>query len=170
MNDMTRIIQMRSHEHQQHAAALVFEYLVATLAEAGRSTPADVDHLPPVLRDECHDLATAYQPPGVLLLAYQNGQPIACLGLKPHPPANALELRRLYVRPTHRRTGVASQLVNHAHHHAAQHGFSRLILDVLPSRSHVIEFYHRHGYTKTEPFATEAPDPMIYMHRTIAPQ
>ena len=52
------------------AQALVFEYIATTQGEAGRTVPASIDQLSGVLRDECTDLATAYQPPGTLLLAY----------------------------------------------------------------------------------------------------
>lgn len=57
--------------------------------------------------------------------------------------------------------------MRYAHHHAAQHGMTRLILDVLPARTTVISFYRRLGYTETEPFATGSPVPMTYMERPI---
>jgi hypothetical protein len=57
--------------------------------------------------------------------------------------------------------------MSHAHHHAAQHGITRLILDVLPARTTVISFYRHLGYTQTEPNATGSPVPMIYMQRPI---
>jgi len=57
--------------------------------------------------------------------------------------------------------------MSHAHHHAARHGITRLILDVLPARTAVISFYHRLGYTETEPFETESPVPMTYMERAV---
>jgi ribosomal protein S18 acetylase RimI-like enzyme len=147
------------------ARALVFEYMAATQHEAGRTVPAGIDLLPGVLLEECTDLATAYQPPGTLLLAYQNHEPIGCVGLKPMPPPGTIEVRRLYVRPAHRRGGVARMLMHHAHRHAARHGFTRLVLDVMPTRTLVIDFYRRLGYTGAEPYPTEAPDPMIYLQR-----
>jgi ribosomal protein S18 acetylase RimI-like enzyme len=147
------------------AQALVFEYMATTQREAGRTVPASIDQLPGVLRDECTDLATAYQPPGTLLLAYQNHEPIGCVGLKPLPPPGTIEVKRLYVRPAHRRGGAARMLMHHAHRHAANHRFVRLVLDVMPTRTHVIDFYRRLGYTDAEPYPAEAPDPMIYMQR-----
>ncbi len=57
--------------------------------------------------------------------------------------------------------------MNHAHHHAARHSITRLILDVLPARTAVISFYRALGYTETEPFATESPIPMVYMQRPV---
>jgi hypothetical protein len=48
-----RIVEMHSAVHQRHAVALFFEYLVATLTEAGRPVPDSIDRLPGVLRVEC---------------------------------------------------------------------------------------------------------------------
>jgi ribosomal protein S18 acetylase RimI-like enzyme len=145
------------------AQALVFEYMATTQGERGCNVPATIGQLPGILHTECTDLATAYQPPGALLLAYQNHEPIGCVGLKPMPPQGTIEVKRLYVRPTHRRGGAARLLMHHAHQHAAHHGYTRLVLDVMPARTHVIDFYRRLGYTDAGPYPAEAPDPMIYM-------
>ena len=41
--------------------------------------------------------------------------------------------------------------MNHAHRHAYGNGFTRLVLDVIPERRTVIDFYRRLGYTGTAP-------------------
>jgi hypothetical protein len=46
------------------AAALVFEYMAATLAEAGRPVPASIGDLPAVLERECRDLDAVYRDSG----------------------------------------------------------------------------------------------------------
>lgn len=94
--------------------------------------------------------------------------PVGCVGLQVRQASGTAEIRRLYVRPDYRLLGVARQLIDRVHRHAAEHGVQRLILDVMPSRTHVIDFYRRLGYTETAPFPTEAPDPMIYLHRDVA--
>ena len=76
-------------------------------------------------------------------------------------------MKRLYVRPTHRKAGIGHILMLHAHRHAAQHGLRQLILDVLPSRTHVIDFYRRLGYTETDPYPTESPVAMVYLQRPV---
>jgi GNAT superfamily N-acetyltransferase len=149
------------------AVALVFEYMAATQAETGRPVPAGIGELPAVLQRECGSLHDVYRPPGVFLIAELGGQPAGCVGLTALPGGRTAEVRRLYVRPAHRGNGIARTLMSHAHHHAARHGITRLILDVLPARTAVISFYHRLGYTETEPFETESPVPMTYMERTV---
>jgi GNAT superfamily N-acetyltransferase len=80
---------------------------------------------------------------------------------------NTAAIKRLYVRPTHRGHGIARALMNHAHHHAARHGIDRLVLDALPARASVIDFYRRLGYTETEPYGSALPASMTYLERLI---
>jgi GNAT superfamily N-acetyltransferase len=150
------------------AVELVFEYMAATQAATGQPVPAGIGQLPATLARECRDLAAAYPAPGALLVAYRDGQPIGCVGLAPRLPAGTAEVKRLYVRPAHR-GGIGRVLMSHAHRHAAQHGFTRLVLDVLPARANVIEFYRRLGYTEADPQGTESPVPMICMQRLFRP-
>jgi len=149
------------------AAALVFEYMAATQAETGRAVPTGMGELPAVLQRECRNLQAVYRPPGAVLIADYGGKPAGCVGLAACSPERTAEIKRLYVRPAYRGRGIARTLMSHAHHHAAQHGLTRLILDVLPGRTAVIGFYRRLGYTETESRATGAPVPMICMERPI---
>jgi N-acetylglutamate synthase-like GNAT family acetyltransferase len=149
------------------ATALVFEYMAATLAETGRAVPAGIGELPGVLQRECRNLPAIYRAPGALLIADRGGRPCGCVGLAPCSRERTAEVKRLYVRPAWRGNSIARMLMRHAHQHAAQHGMTRLILDVLPARTHALSFYRQLGYTETEPFATESPSPMIYMERHV---
>jgi GNAT superfamily N-acetyltransferase len=151
----------------EDAVALVFEYMAATQAENGRPVPSGIAELPAVLRRECSDLPGVYRPPGVFLIADLDGQAVGCAGLSALPGGRTAEVKRLYVRPGHRGNGTARTLMSLAHHHAAGHDMTRLILDVLPARTAVISFYRRLGYTETEDYETESPVPMIYMERAI---
>jgi ribosomal protein S18 acetylase RimI-like enzyme len=149
------------------AAALVFEYMAATQAETGHPVPAGMAELPAILQCECQNLPAVYCLPGALLIADIDGQPVGCVGIAPSAAKRTGEVKRLYVRPARRRRGIATLLMSHAHQHAAQHGMTRLVLDVLPARTAVIGFYRRLGYRETEPDNTESPVPMIYLARSI---
>jgi len=149
------------------AVALVFEYMAATQAETGRPVPSAIAELPAVLRRECSSLHDVYRPPGVFLIADLGGRPAGCAGLAALPGERAGEVRRLYVRPAHRGNGVARTLLSHAHHHAARHGMTGLVLDVLPARTAALSFYRRLGYTETGPFQAESPLPMVYLERAV---
>ncbi len=149
------------------AAALVFEYMAATAAETGQPVPAAIGRLPAVLRHECLNLCDVYRPPGALLIADHEGLPAGCVGLAACLPEGTARVKRLYVRPGCRGIGIARTLMSHAHHHAARHGMTRLVLDVLPARTAVISFYRRLGYTQVEPRDPGPAVPMICMERPV---
>jgi GNAT superfamily N-acetyltransferase len=149
------------------AVALVFEYMATTFAETGPSAPVVIDDLPVPLRRECENLPAVYAPPGTLLVAYSGDQPAGCVGLASHQTGSTAEIKRLYVRPAHRRQGLGRLLMGHAHCHAAQNGFARLVLDVLSRRAFVISLYHRLGYTETGTWTTSSEVSMVGMQRFI---
>jgi GNAT superfamily N-acetyltransferase len=167
MTSAVRIVDGLSPGIRADSVDLVFEYMAVTLGEGGRPIPESVSELPAVLRRECEDLPAAYTLPGVLFVAYQDDRPVGCVGMSPGPLPDAVEVKRLYVRPAQRTGGIGRLLMNHAHRHAEQQGFRRSVLDVLPTRSRVIDFYRRLGYMECEPFATDSPTPMIYMQRPV---
>ena len=154
---------------ESEAAELVFEYMAATQAETGRPVPDSPDGLPPVLARECRDLAAAYPPPGVLLTARIGRYRAGCAGLAARLPPGTGEIKRLYVRPAYRGRGIAAALMGRLHQHAAGHGFTRLVLDVLPERTGVIEFYRRLGYRITGQGETGSPVQMIFLDRAVTP-
>ena len=100
-------------------------------------------------------------------LAFASEEPVGCIVLRglSSPPASG-EVKRLYVRPTHRGTGIARALMTTAHGHAAGAGFERLVLDVMPSRTLAIAFYRRLGYTDIAPYTDW---PMVYLGRPVDP-
>ena len=148
------------------AARLLFEHLAATQAEAGLPEPATVDDLNPVLRHEYRNLAHVYRPPGALLLAHYDGDPVGCVGVVPRALGTA-EITRLHVRPDDR-GGVDRVLVEHAHRHAAYHWFTRVIVNVAPTRTAAIEFYRRLGYRDVEPYE-RSPMSMVRLQRPVTP-
>lgn len=53
------------------------------------------------------------------------------------------ELVAMYIEPAHRRGGLAGQMVAHARHWAATHGFDRVQLYVTANNELAKQFYHR---------------------------
>lgn len=169
MTVQTNVISAFAAGRNADATALVFEYMAATLAETGRAVPNGIGELPAILQRECRDLPSVYHLPGALFIADHGTPAVACVGVAPSAHEGTAEVKRLYVRPAYRGNGIAHTLITHAHHHAAEHGLTRLVLDVLPARTTVISFYRNHGYTETEPFPTEAPGSMVHMQRFVTP-
>ena len=142
------------------ATDLVFEYMATTLEEVGWPVPARPSELPEAWRNEVDDLAASYPRPGMFLVAYRHQRPIGGVGMQVREPGTA-EVKHLYVRPDER-GGIGRLLMDELHRRAACSGIRRFVLDVLTSRTHVIELYRQLGYTDAEPY-TEEPVPVNFM-------
>jgi len=168
--DGIRILDAIEDERLNDAADLIFEYIVATQVELGHHVPARPEDLPLSQRDEYDDPASTYPPPGTVFLAHTAGRVVGCAALRYLGSGNA-EVKRLYVRPAHRRGGIGRALMAHLHAHADRHRLS-LVLDVLATRGHVIAFYQDLGYTaiRSSVAPTAAPAAsLIVMKRTDPP-
>ena len=83
------------------AAELFFEYMAATLEEVGWPVPTEPSQLPEEWRSEVESLASAYPPPGGLLVAYRRNSPIGAVGMQVRD-SQVAEVKHLYVRPDER--------------------------------------------------------------------
>ncbi|MEU1729728.1 GNAT family N-acetyltransferase [Streptosporangium sp. NPDC020145] len=149
MNSPIRVLDAHTTNRWADVGALIFEYMGATQAELGLPVPVSLDELPARMQNECRDPGSVYRDPGVFLVACHGDRPIGGVGLKPLPGTDAVQVSRLYARPGHR-GGTGKLLMEHAHRHAEQRGFARLVLDVMPQRHQVIGLYRRLGYTEVE--------------------
>ncbi|HEY3317110.1 MAG TPA: GNAT family N-acetyltransferase [Coriobacteriia bacterium] len=124
------------------------------------------------LADEIADLPGPYAPPaGALLLACVDGEPAGALGLQPVPADVRVpgagaerfgELKRLYVRPEHRRHGVGRALMERAETEARERGYEQLVLttsaEMMPLAQRLYDFL---GYEPTQVYRTDMPWPAI---------
>jgi ribosomal protein S18 acetylase RimI-like enzyme len=149
------------------ARQLFTEYLDATIEETGLPNPEESPGVLEAMRRDIDDLPGPYlAPDGVLLVAWHNGVPAGSVGLARIDERTA-EVRRLWVRPTARRAGVARALTVATLDHAAELGYMRVVLDVVPSRTGAIDLYRSLGFTDIEPY-DEYPFPMVFLGRDLA--
>lgn len=93
-----------------------------------------------------------YSPPdGELLLARNAaGQPLGCVGLRPLASSDATcrtcEMKRLYVTPAGRGTGVGKALGSTVIEAAERLGYSEIRLDTLPSMAAALKMYRAFGF------------------------
>jgi putative acetyltransferase len=73
------------------------------------------------------------------------GRPIGCGALRRLAPA-AVEVKRMYVVPESRGSGVAAGLLRGLEDAARQHGCATIRLETGPAQPDAMRFYEREGY------------------------
>lgn len=84
-------------------------------------------------------------PGGVFLVVRQGDEAIGCGGVRFYADGIG-ELKRMYVAPSARRTGVARNLLEHLEAHAVTLGYSRLRLETGVRQPEAIAMYESAGY------------------------
>jgi ribosomal protein S18 acetylase RimI-like enzyme len=148
------------------ARVLFTEYLEGTIEETGLPNPEESPGVLEMMRRDIDHLPGPYvAPDGTILLAWSSDAPAGSVGLA-RIDEHTAEIRRLWVRPTARRAGVARALTVAALDHAAELGYRRVVLDVVPSRTGAIALYRSLGFTEIEPY-DEYPFPMVFLGRDL---
>ena len=94
-------------------------------------------------------------PRGALLMALVDEEQAGCCALRPLDSVdypNACEMKRLYVRPDFRRSGVGRQLVDAILDCARQAGYDCVLLDTLDEMENARALYQDHGFEEIPPY------------------
>ncbi|APW41361.1 GNAT family N-acetyltransferase [Rhodoferax saidenbachensis] len=106
--------------------------------------------------DELRDLPGEYAAPrGALLLATVGGQFAGCCALRPLDTvdyANACEMKRLYVRPDHRGSGLGRILAEATLDAARQQDYDCILLDTLDDMESARALYQELGFVEVPPY------------------
>jgi N-acetylglutamate synthase-like GNAT family acetyltransferase len=104
------------------------------------------------IESELDDLATAYGPPGGrILVALVDGEIAGCVGLRPLEQ-DCCEMKRLYVRPAFRGTGLGKRLALAVIETAGELGYERMRIDTLPQMGAARKLYASLGFREIEPY------------------
>jgi putative acetyltransferase len=97
-------------------------------------------------------------PGGIYLLAWLDGE---LGGMGAHRPldARSTEVRRMFVRESARRRGVARALLEALQAHAIEQGFTRLCLETGFRQQAAIHLYESFGFHRIAPFGPYVGDP-----------
>jgi putative acetyltransferase len=87
----------------------------------------------------------------VFFIAYRDGEAVGCGGLRELDGSHA-EIKRMYVRPAHRGTGVSTAILARLEQEGRQRGYDRLVLETGVEQPDAMRFYEREGYTSIPPF------------------
>jgi putative acetyltransferase len=106
--------------------------------------------------EELATLPGDYGPPrGALFLARMDGAIAGCCALRPLDTAdypNAAEMKRLYVRPAFRGTGLGRQLTEAALDAARERGYACVLLDTLSDMEAARALYEDLGFEEIPPY------------------
>ncbi len=101
---------------------------------------------------ELAELPGDYVPPrGILLLGLVDGRSAGCIGVRPFQ-ADTCEMKRLYVRPAYQGRGCGLLLAQRAIEWATSAGYSRMVLDTLPSMATAQRLYESLGFVDIPPY------------------
>ena len=132
--------------------------------EYGRSLPIDLTFQR--FDEELRSMATMYGPPsGCLLLALDGEEPAGCVAVRRLDAARC-EMKRLFVRPSHRGRGTGEALARAAVDEARALGYAAMRLDTLPSMHAAIALYRSLGFRDIAPYY-DNPHQAIYMELAL---
>jgi len=151
---------------------------------APAASPADLDEARVLLREyvaevgdcrcfagfeaELAALPGEYAPPGgALLVARAAGRPAGCVALRPIAPG-ACEMKRLYVRPEFRGTGLGRALAAEVIAAARRAGYGTLLLDTLPAMTEAIALYRSLGFRSRGPYSPSPTPGAIFFELSLS--
>ena len=139
-----RIVEANTHEDVDHARTLFKEY------ETGLGISLCFQNFEHELKNLPGDYA---RPHGRLLLAKDDDDQIAgCIAMRKLGPG-ICEMKRLFVRPAYRSTGLGRVLVNTLIDEARKLGYTHIRLDTLPGRmDKAIALYQSIGFVEIEAY------------------
>ncbi len=103
---------------------------------------------------------------GRLYLALADGKPAGCIALHPLDEVRC-EMKRLYVRPAYRRSGLGRQLAELILRDAEEAGFREILLDTLPQLEAALKMYRDLGFEEIPSYNDSPLAESIYMKKTL---
>jgi len=119
---------------------------------------------------EVAGLPGRYAPPrGVIMVAYASVavEPVGCIALRQIIDEQTCEMKRMYVRGSHRGIGLGRRLANELIEFARGAGYTRMVLDTEPDFAAAVGLYRSMGFMDTFRYNDDPNPDTLFMERGI---
>ena len=118
--------------------------------------------------EELAELPGKYAPPeGAILLGLIDDEAVGCVALR-KINEGVCEMKRLYVKPKARGTGLGRKLVDDIIAIAREHGYVLMRLDTLDTLTDAMNLYQRLGFRQIAPYYENPLPGAIYWELTLS--
>jgi len=101
-------------------------------------------------------------------LAEDDGLTVGCMALRNmRARPGCGEIKRLYIQPAYRGTGLADRLLQALEDHAKDYGYQWLYLDTAADMKAAARFYERKGFQPCERY-NDNPQAAIFMRKAVS--
>jgi len=105
-------------------------------------------------------------PRGAILLAEDDSGVAGCVALRPFADETC-EMKRLYVRPTHRGSGLGKLLAEAVLAEARVRGYRSMRLDTVPGMEAAMALYRSLGFREIGPYRANPIPGALFMEREL---
>ena len=117
---------------------------------------------------ELANLPGDYAPPrGVLLLASDGDEFAGCVAVR-QLEGDICEMKRLFVRPAYRGTGLGRRLARRSVEKAVRLGYRSMRLDTLERLREALTLYTSMGFRRIQPYYRNPLEGVVYMELSLA--
>ncbi|GAB3172212.1 GNAT family N-acetyltransferase [Telluribacter humicola] len=157
---MTWTITEANTEEQYLAAIALFKEYAASL---------DFDLQFQNFDGELSILSTMYGPPvGRLYLVEDQGEYVGCVGLRRIENEWTCEIKRMYIRPEYRGTGIGKTLMTKLIDAAREMNYKTIKLDTIGYKMpNAVGLYKSYGFRETVPYNFNPYEGVLYFEREL---
>jgi GNAT superfamily N-acetyltransferase len=118
-------------------------------------------------QEELAKLPGKYGPPGgALLLVYEDEDPVACGAIRDLGDGY-VEVKRLYVRPSYRGSGLGRRITDLLLDRARAFGYRVVRLDTLRRLAKAVTMYESMGFQEIAPYNENPEADIVYFERPL---